>query len=173
MGNERTYLSHQFSTGNALSTLGAATAILFATRLDAAMLQGIKLRKIKGYLAWSAKTTAEGPLIWGICVGVDAAEVAEALSADPQRGADPGASEQSKRKVFPIGIINRASVSNDQGSAMAPVDGQKMVDWGVPSWSMLEEEALNLFVFNRGSGALTTGTLIEFGMTVVARWLDD
>ncbi len=170
MPSGRTQLSHQYSTGNALGTLGAATTLLVATRIDASQFQGAKIAKVKGYVSWSAKTATEGPIIWGVCAGVSAAEVTEALLADPQRMDDPGESEKGNRKVFPIGIIPAASTSSSVALAENP---PFIRNWRVPSWSMLEEEAFNLFFFNRDSGALTTGTLIEFGLSVVTRWLDD
>lgn len=76
-----------------------------ASKLDDTCRQGFRILKTVGDIFCKSLAVGE-TLIYGLAVGLTAAEVEEALESDPQAPDDPPASEQSMRAVFPIGSLH-------------------------------------------------------------------
>ncbi len=151
-----------------LLTLGGQTAILAVTRIDASRLQGVKIRDIFGIFNWSGKTTGEGPIYYGFADGrLSIAEIAETFNADPQVIDDVPASEQAERRVIVIGTMPEVD------TVQLNVDDHWHKMMWPTSWTIPESVAFNVFAFNRGSGSLTTGTLLRFDGMFNTEWLED
>ncbi len=153
----------------ALGTLAAETAINIALDIDQTRLQGAKPKEITYAVEWRAKTTLEGPLVYGLSEGLTSGEVAEWWTADPQYGDDPGAAEASMRHVLILGYIPLISqtfplTSDEHGDLM------RTARW--PGWEVIEGENLNFFVLNIGLAALTAGTLVDGFVMARGDWLD-
>lgn len=112
------------------------------------------------------RTATEGPLVYGIASSeLTAAEIAEAITADPQGPDDVPDSEQVTREVFIIGEF-KPNVLLDSGLTM-------MTRIHYPWKEVNEEQGLVYFVMNRSGGALTTGSLIKFTGFILGEWLSD
>ncbi len=172
MPSGRTQVIHRHERDNNLGALVASTAILLAQIMDSSLEQGHKLKKLKGTMEMKSKTAGQGPILIGISSGLDAAEVAEAIVADPQLHKDAGDSDESNRKVFPIWVLPEASTSMGNVSA-AILDHNKLENLRVPSWTTEEGRALNWFAHNLGSADLTSGTTIQLTWAIVIEWLRD
>ncbi len=154
-----------------LGALGASTAILAATKVDAARLNRIKLRKLKR--AWSAqgKTTNQGPVLLGFSVGLTAAQIAAALTADPQSREDDTEASSSSLKVWPDAVLSRA-FTGMQATPDSVIGYDEAADF--PSWTIPEGSSLDIWGFNLNtSTTLTTGTSVRCVMTLVDTWMRD
>ncbi len=167
---KRTQLNHGDFTSIVLSTLASKSAKQTNTNIDGTREQGIKLRRIKANMTYTGKTAGEGPISVGLTAGLTAAEVAEAIVADPQRFEDPGSSEKANRRVFPVWFIGDGSTQTDTNPEQ---NTQLLVDIHAPTWEIPEEQALNWYAFNHDSGALTNGIGIDIINVIVYDWLED
>ncbi len=151
----------------ALSTLGALTAIIDNTKIDAARLQGCIPRKFGFQSTFAGKTATEGPVLVGLSNGLTIGEIAEWIAADPQRFDDPGASEQSQRPAMILDVLGK-SETTVVGSTHPP---WRFYKW--PGWNIKEGQALNVFFFNADGSGLTTGTIVDWALQVLGDWIDD
>lgn len=149
-----------------LSTLASGSVIEGTTKIDAAREQGVKITKLMAACDFTNKTSDEGPLVVGYAIGnMTAAEIAEALAADPQLNDDDVASEQANRKVVPVWYI--AEQPSDNEDAV-----MKLEEISVP-WDIAEGEAFTWWTLNNGPDTLTTGTIVNVWTTLVGEWLRD
>ncbi len=159
-----------YDQGNlVLSTLGALTAITDATKVDAARLQGINIRKLKVAMVWRGKTAGEGPISYGLAVDMSAAEIKEAMAADPQNAGDPGASEEANRRIYPWGFIAPDTLV-EQGYNGGP-NFITLPDF--PKWSVIEGKALFVYAFNHQASALTSGLVLNWFLRLTYDWRAD
>ena len=157
----------------ALGALAARTAVVNATKVDASRRQGMQLSKLKIFFQATSKTANDGPILIGLAKDLGAAEIAEALEADPQYHEDPGAAERANRQLFPTEVIPSDCTSYN-GAVNWDSTSSRLRNIGFPSWEIEEGAALFIFAFNQHSGqALTTGTILHWTMVTVGRWLDD
>ncbi len=151
----------------ALSTLAALTAVTGALNVDGARLEGMKIKKWKGAFTFDGKTTAEGPIVYGLSQDLSPTEVAEFFTADPQHTDDVPSVERANRKVFPMGIITRGSTESD-------LTQTKLHNLRWPWPEIREGHGISIFAFNANiAAALTTGTILDFQSIMVGEWLDD
>ncbi len=152
-----------------LITLGALAALdvatIDATRIDGGHLQGMRIKRFKFGMEISGKTDGEGPILVGAAVGLTAAEIEEALEADPQGSNDTDARDKANRKVFPLMMIPRINI--------IPSGPVPLIDVPWPFKTIPEGVGLVIWAYNMSSGALTTGTTIQTWMTFVTEWLRD
>ncbi len=153
----------------ALGTLGAKSSITDGLPIDGSRLQGIRIKKLMYNAEFIDKSAANGPISWGLAVGLSAAEVAEAIEADPQGEMDVPATDQGNRRVFPIGTIGVDAVNSD----VTPDSIKEYREIKFPWKKIPEGVGLFMFAHNHGLGALTTGTLITAEFVFVYEWLDD
>ncbi len=149
-----------------LSTLGAQTAIVAASRIDTSRLNGFRVLKTQYWIGVQGKTTAEGPVEIGAEIGLDATEVKECIEADPQNSGEAGAIEQSLRPVWPLVMIKREGTG-----ILTWMDGQ-FREWK-PQWSVPEGQGLFWYAFNYGGSALTSGTVVKIIAKHFGVWLRD
>ncbi len=161
-------MTQQVQHINRSVTVGALATITVAgsaTNIDAARLQGVRIKKIRGNVSWFGKTTLEGPVMYGLAsIDLSNSEIAEALNADPQSENDQPASDRGNRKVVPMGIIPRAT----------EVDGRNMrsfmnITW---PWKVIPVgSGLKIWVFNLDTSTLTTGMEVKFNLAIVQEWI--
>ncbi len=151
---------HDTIAVGALATLSVATAAL---NIDGNRLQGVRLKQFKYAPSISAKTNTEGPLIIGLSVGLSAAEIAEALLADPQGIMDEPAGERGNRRVFPLFTVGRNQ--NASGDAGTQINAYRNVRF---PWKEIPE-GVNMFWFamNLDTSTLTTGMLVDMNWVAV------
>ncbi len=147
-------------------SISASDVQLQATIIDGSREQGIRISKLKTCLSYEALETLIGPVVVGLSVGLSAAEVEEALEADPQGMQDTPAMEQTDRKVFPIYMIPaRTEVNNRNIQKFETIE-----DW--PFREIDEGNSLDMWAFNIDGSALTAG-IITLGMVLTGEWLRD
>ncbi len=169
MPSRRTQVLHNPQSVLTLTTLGAKTTSSLATKIDSSNEQGVKLVKVKAVMNFAGKTGAEGPLIVGLAAGLTTTEISDCFAADPQQHKDPQKAERANFRVFPIWHIGY-NMTNTVNAPELPLHYKHT---GIPSWLMNESEELSWFVFNQGSAALTTGTIVRISDVMVVRWERD
>ncbi len=151
--------------GLALGTLAGLSALTGSLNMDAARTSGVILKKFKGAFQLNGLTNGEGPILFGLSKDLSAAEVTEALNADPQGPGDIPATERGNRKVLPIGFW-------DENSLVPNGHPYMLRDLHWPWKELKENEGIQFFVFNMGSSALTTGGAATMQWTAVQEWFD-
>ncbi len=171
--NHGAVLQYQRSSLITAGTLGLDTVALGGSIIDASRLQGFHLIWIKLAGFFAGKTTTEGPLIYGICANLTAAELAAILVEDIQSRSDPVAKGPGSwyRILSLIGLdATEGAVPHNQASTevQSVVPFEKiMVKWTIP-----EGEQFNFFLFNQGA-ALTTGMTLRQSCEYFGAWLRD
>ncbi len=157
----------------ALGTLAAATAVLSNTKIDTARENGFRVTKSRYFFSLTQKTTTEGPISVGICIGLDAAGVKAALEADPQTNiADDARGEGTYiKKLFTIGV-GQQEFPGSGGSGMDFMRGIE-VSYGKNGWSVPEGSLLAVWAYNQDGTALTTGCVINWDSEHFGVWLRD
>ncbi len=159
--------------GITLSTLGSGTAIIGNTIIDASRLQGFHLIwvKIAGFL--KLKTTAEGPISWGICANLTALELEAIIEDDPQDASVPTKTGPGSW-YMPIGLVGLDATECDLlggDNQDAQIVG-KYVKFPV-KWTIPEGKSFNVWAYNHDVSALTTGAVMVFQMQFFGAWLRD
>ncbi len=135
--------------------------------MDQSREQGIRVKDMWLHVGWNGKSTSEGPIVYGL--GVDLISVAElkiALEADPQGHGDTVEMQKTTMKVMVLGIIPEAA-----GNDVDQFSGMRKIRF---PWKTIDEGSnLQTWVFNRGSGALTTGGTVNFEFVLNSEWLHD
>ncbi len=169
MPSGRTQVIHHFGEASAVGALGASSTYLNATKLDGTQEQGCQIEYAQGAFWSNGKTTNDGPLVAGYSVGLTAAEVSESFLAQPKLYNDPGASEESNRRVYPMWYIDRV-----QTSYPVIYEQTKIRRLPMPKWEIAEHEVLSNFIFNAETGAaINTGMLVYIILDLVVKWLKD
>ncbi len=154
------------STTLALGTLASGAAVVGATKIDSTREQGVKLRKVKGFFNVMGKTVDEGPLIVGFSRDLNATEVQQGFEGDPQFEGETALSERANRPIFPVATIPAKMLDTEAILKM-------WTEFDIPSWLVIEGNSFDIFAFNDGAGALTTGGSIFFEGVFVYDWQRD
>ncbi len=157
-------------------TVGALTtlnAIYQASRIDGSRLQGWKEIYCEITAQVTGKTSAEGPLLWGLAANLTAAQLEVIIEEDPQSRTSPiTRAPGSWLKV--LGMIplltNAAPLTGGTGDGS---DGAANPLRVKVNWSIPESLDFGMFVYNMGAGTLTTGTVIHAYMEHYGVWLRD
>lgn len=127
----------------------------------------MKTEWLATYNDWKIES---GPVMFGLAVGLSAAEIEEALEADPQQFMDPAESEKANRPVWVLGMVTRrSSVTEDSG--MIPTTG--VFETINLKWSVIEGRDLYFWCYNIGPDALTTGSQLRLNCKHYGVWLRD
>lgn len=169
---EKIALKQQFDEDNAitLGTLGAGLAILGTGVIDNTRLNGFRLTKSRIGVTLSGKTTAEGPIAYGVSCNVSAVELAAILQADPQsRTKDDDRGDGAF--VYTMGVIGELTTAFPGATPDGP-PVMVSIPYGKNGWSVIEGDTWALWAFNMGA-QLTTGTVIKFFAEHYGVWLRD
>ncbi len=149
----------------AAGTLAGNDTITASMQIDASRNQGVRIKQLKAAFQYNGKTDDEGPIMYGLSLDLSAAEVEEALEADPQGTGDTPAIEQANRKVFPIGVFDQKNLVRS---------GPIMLEEVHLPWKEIEEgTGIQLWIHNYDASALTTGGGLTMMWTAVQEWLRD
>ncbi len=157
----------RFTTSITLSTLAAKVALISGTQVDSSRSQGIRIKDMWLNVGWKGKTTQEGPIAYGIGRNLGSVALLKAaLEADPQGKADSTELQNALLDVMQLGTIGFDSISSgDEQTFMRKIRFP---------WKMIAEGSdLQVWAFNRDSGALTTGGNISFDFIINQEWLND
>ncbi len=152
------------SVSLALSTLADQTAIVGNTKIDTALQNGLFIKKIKLAATIRGLPANLGPVKYGISQGLSAAEIAEAIVADPQAPNDIPAKEQATRKAFPLGTFTKT------GDEVIEVKTDLREIRGFPFKHISEEQSLAIYAFNDTGAALTGTAIIKVDLLFLVRW---
>ncbi len=147
-----------------VGALVAATSVTVAIKIDALRLNGFRLLKTEYYLKMVGATTGESPLLFGIEHDLTAAEVAQTISADPQRPNDPESSARAMQPVWPMAVL----AANADGDGKIWAEGVITI-----GWSAQEGTQFSWFVHNFGTINLTSGSFIRVIAKHFGVWLRD
>ncbi len=147
-----------------LLTLAANSVLTGNSTIDSVRAEGFRVLKTEYWIGINGKADGEGPITCGMSVGLSAAEIAEAILANPQKRGDRAEHEQSSRPVWPL-------ISFGVNNAQQINDGM----WRSKNigWSIQETEGLQFYAFNSDNSALTTGTKIFIEAKHFGVWLKD
>lgn len=159
MGNQQ--VQHQNVTLDA-GALVTQTVVSQSLNIDAGRISGVRIKKWMASFNHRGFANGEGPVMFGFSTDLSAAEIAEALVADPQGTGDAPATERANRKVFPIGITPSFLSSE--------IEYQREIHW--PWKEMKEGTGLQFWLFNTGAATLTTGGSVTVVNSWVTEWFD-
>ncbi len=151
-----------------LGALAAEGATSSNTKIDSGRVSGVQMEFAKFYCEFLGKTAGEGPIYVGFCAAdVGNTEITEAFAADPQVAKESQESARANRRVFPVWVLTR----NETGGLATVIPVSMLQKVQLPSWKLRTGIGLNTFAINRGSGALTSGTVVRLGGVLGYRWL--
>ncbi len=156
----------------ALSTLGAGTVIRKESLIDGSRLNGFRLVKSRIFITMTGKTTAEGPILFGLDIGFPAGtDVKAVLETDPQSSmADQNRGKNTFLKILGVvGLVPTVFPASDEGITPAVYE----MTYGKNGWSIPEGQALNYWFQNLMGSALTTGTTMQITAEHFGVWLRD
>ncbi len=152
-----------FEGGVALGTLADNTVILTGA-LTSALAENFRCTSVKAFWAVKQQTIGEGPLYFGYAHNdYTVAEVDENLEVDYSDPADKIAMERSRRLVRKVGQFPSIAVDEVW-------DGGRPIKTRL-NWVLNEGSNLSLFLKNKSSGALTTGTVLTVQGTLYGYWM--
>ncbi len=150
-----------------VGALAALDAVVVNSVIDATREEGFRILKTEYFVHFEGKTTAEGPVMFGFAANLNAAEIEEAIEADPQQRADDPEMHNAMRPVWVLGVIPKLSTEQDQSF---PGNVKGIFN---PRWSIPEGKGASWWAYNNSSGALTTGLLIKIMAKHFGVWLRD
>ncbi len=152
-----------------IGALASLDAIgLVDPKIDGSREQGFRLLKTQYWLEFVGLVDGEGPVLWGWSVGLTAAQIEEAIEADPQSVFDE-ANRDTNRPVFPIGMYNTDPVATNTTT----LNAQMFVGEFKPRWSIREGNFLSTWAYNVDAGALTSGAELRGICKHFGVWLND
>ncbi len=159
---------YDVQASGALGSLAALDMATVNSKIDGSRERGFRITKtmydvdIYGY-----DGTEDGPVAFGLAVGMTAAEIEEAIEADPQSPNDVAAEERVGRAVFPLGVIPRSGPSTPSNQHEMRELKTTSINWSVP-----EGSGLVWWFYNYG-GALGAGNLASIFAKHFGVWLND
>ncbi len=158
---DSSYIAIPIQTALALGALAndtVTTAALFDLNDDVTVIAA------ELYFALRAHTEGEGPIVVGVSKSkYTVAQILENLDASPSHRSDDVAIEFANRRIRRMAQFN--GLTTDE----VPNDGKAV--WARRLfWKLSNDDNLNFWAVNRDGGALTTGTQLEVGGIIHARW---
>ncbi len=164
-------ISYENNGALVLSTLGSLDVVNADFKIDASRGSGFRIAKTRLAATLKGKTATEGPILWGLACNLAAAELEEAIEADPQTSVDDEKRGEGTwiKMLGLIGINMTAGALTGNGGGN---DGAASFMDIVINWSVIEGQAFTLWAYNLGA-ALTTGSIIQFTAENMGVWLRD
>ncbi len=157
----------------ALSTLAGRTAIILNTNVSTTIQNAFLMKRIRYLLQMVGRTTDDdGPLVVGLAKGdATIAEIATAMIEHNTIGPSDTTetlTEDNAWVVYQNTVVPFLYRGGNSTGQIPPgwmdIEGRK----GIPA---LEDQGFQLFVYNAGSGALSTGVSINGICQVQGVWL--
>ncbi len=154
-----------------LGTLASEAAAVVAFPTSAAMVSDYRMLRIQYAFDYTGKTTAQGPLIFGLCVGASAAEVAEALLSTPADKGQLDEGNDANRAIWPLEYAPKFATEQIDPLYEFREFNPKWSTRGTGNQNGLQE--LKAFAFNADDAALSTGTQFGCNIKVAGVWVND
>ncbi len=154
-----------------MGALAAGACQIVAGDIDSTRKQGFRIVKSRIIVTMTGKTTAEGPVTFGVALNLSGSTaITTALNNDPQdKNADTERGKGTYLKVLgTFGLVPTVLPSSDSGVGMV-----YEISYGKNGWSIPEAQGLLYWARNQDSSALTTGMLIQFTAEHFGVWLND
>ncbi len=145
-----------------MSNASANTAVLGASKIDASRENGFRIIKSKVNFGFHSKTVDEGPVVFGMAIGMTAAQIKAALEDDPQISSAV-LSKSKSMWLKPLGVVPFTAVEEESA-----VHRLMTIPVG---WSVIEGSLLSYWGY--AQGALTTGMVITIFAEHLGVWLRD
>ncbi len=164
---DRNFVAIPFAASVDTTTLANNTVIVIAA-LSSVFTEDLRIHSVDGLWASRDGTISEGPLTFGYAHSdYTAAEIAERESVVLTGPPAKIENEQANRLVRRVGQFI--------GFGAAGTAGVETVNNGNPirtrlNWLISDGFTLDLWVMNRGSGALTDGPVVEISGTIYGSW---
>lgn len=142
-----------------VGALAAGDCAVTTMKQDGSRQKGFRVLKSEYNIQVLSMTGNEALVVGVGGPYLSAAQIEEALEADPQQHDHAPDAEQSMRPLWILGILDESS---------DPLKGE----WK-PRWSFPEGAAMNFFVYNPMSGAITTGATVVAVFKHFGVWLND
>ncbi len=155
-----------------LSTLGANTAILGATKIDSTRLNGFRIAKVRITAAITGKTTAEGPIAWGLCCNLTAARLKAIIEADPQASTEDD-EHGSGEWLMHMGMMTLATTAGPLTGGLGGPNVAAQHEEHKINWSVIAGKSFDLWAYNMSGSPLTTGAIIQSFQEIFGVWLRD
>ncbi len=150
----------RITPGDALGTLGSATAVIEA--LTGASVSAYRLVTAKGAWTVTGLVAGEGPIVVGYAHSdYTVVEIKECIES--QASIDPGekiAQERANRLVRIVGSLTGQAQNLNDGK---PIKTRL-------NWLIATGDFVNMFSYNDGSSALTTGATVRMNGDI---WVKD
>ncbi len=158
------FVAIPFAAALTLGTLTSNVAIPVSLLAGAALTEDLYIMSIDGYWSLDGQTALEGPFVFGYNHGdLDAGEIGEALDASPRGPGDIIAIERARRPVRRAGQFSVKDALPE-----IPADGEAIRT--KCRFTVESGKAIEMFVMNRGSATLTTGSVVDCNGTIYGRW---
>ncbi len=169
--NTNLVIQNDLAADIALSTLAARTALQVSAQF-VAITATFLMKRVKYFLKLEGVTSGEGPYLVGLARGdMSAGEISAALVERNTSG--PGDTTQSLTEDVSFSILQnsvRMLGRNGKGDGVLLLEAEIPLGKGIP-WA--EGTGWQLFVFNAGNAALTTGAIIAGIAQYWGVWLRD
>ncbi len=153
----------------ALSTLAARTAILLSSQFATTLKRTFLIKKIKYHLFISGITGGEGPFTAGLARGdATTAEVAAAFDEINTVGPQDTSQERTQDNVWNVSQNTWRQFESEANATEAELHGEMPIAKGIPA---LEDQGVQLMLFNHDSSALTTGAVVKGTVQLWGVWL--
>lgn len=165
MAETQLAISYDENLALALGALASLDAISANTKVDNNRLQGFRVIKVRVVGSFLGKTTAEGPIIWGLASGLTAQNIEDIIESDPQ---SPQADDERGAGAW-IKLLGQIENGATSGT-LTP--GMPFIDVDV-NWSTPESQSFAVWAYNQDGAPLSTGTVLVFGLDIIGVWLRD
>ncbi len=152
-----------------LSTLLGNTAKSAPTKIDAARLQGVRIKKFEYIIRFSGKPAPSGPIVIGFCrAGLSDNEIGTFHQADPQSRQDTPAIDEARLDVYPVLVaLNNQSAAPEAQPSMP--SHYRTLNW---PWKHLPEgDGLLVYAYNDGA-QLTGNTIVSFHLKIIEEFVN-
>ncbi len=152
-----------------MASLAGLDAAVIDSKIDGSRKRGFRITKTEWYFEATGLHALAGPILFGWAVGLTAAEIEEALEADPQDPNNASATERVQRPVFPLGVIPRAQNTSESSVETPRIKPLMTMN---PNWSIPEDVGFTWWIYNLG-GATDAGAGGSLFAKHYGVWLND
>lgn len=148
-----------------VGALAAGDVTTVTLKQDGSRSQGFRFMKTEYWIVLENATDFESVMCGLAGPAIDAAEIEEAIEADPDSPHDRSASEQAMRPIWPLEVL----MDTAQGDGRVVAKGTINLRWSFP-----EATAMNFWCYNMDvANPITTGARLRIFCKHYGVWLRD
>ncbi len=156
------------SVSTDMTNLATLTAFVIGGRYDATLVEDFRLLRVDYYIGIQpaqAVTLLNGPILVGLAAGnLTATGIGQAIEAAPLDAVSIDL-ELSNRAVWPLEVM----MIND--ADLGDISGLTVKGTFNPRWTFQNPHGWQWFVYNMGTGALATGSVINITAKCFGMWV--